>query len=44
MDDSASSREMDPPPELGFKKVVFCSGKIYFELSAERAKLGLQVK
>jgi len=42
MDDSASSREMDPPPELGFKKVVFCSGKIYFELSAERAKLGLQ--
>eukprot|EP00959_Pyramimonas_sp_CCMP1952_P305074 6384770-Pyramimonas_sp.AAC.1 len=42
MDDSATSRDLDPPKDPDFKKVVFCSGKIYYELAAERARLGLQ--
>jgi len=43
MDESATDRNLDPADkEPGIRKVVFCSGKIYYELAAERAKLGLQ--
>jgi 2-oxoglutarate dehydrogenase complex dehydrogenase (E1) component-like enzyme len=31
---------MDPPKLPAFERVVFCSGKIYYELAAERAKQG----
>ena len=32
--------QMDPPKLPAFERVVFCSGKIYYELAAERAKQG----
>ncbi|KAK3256664.1 hypothetical protein CYMTET_34209 [Cymbomonas tetramitiformis] len=40
----ASAKVKDPktmPIEPDFKRVVFCSGKVYYELAAEREKLGL---
>ena len=40
MDDSAVDRSPNPPAEAGVKRVVYCSGKIYYELAAERAKQG----
>lgn len=42
MDDSSTSTELDPPKEDGFKRVVFCSGKVYYELAAEREKNGME--
>jgi len=42
MDESASDRSPNPPPQPEFKRVVMCSGKVYYELAAARAKAGLQ--
>lgn len=35
------SRAPRPPQEPGFKRVVFCTGKVFYELHAERERLGL---
>lgn len=40
MDKTAKSRDKDPPVETDAKRVVFCSGKIYYELDAEREAMG----
>lgn len=42
MDESSNDRSPNPPEQLGFKRIVFCSGKVYYELQAERAKQGKQ--
>jgi len=39
MDKSSVVTEMDPPKEPDFKRVIFCSGKVYYELDAERTKM-----
>eukprot|EP00239_Pterosperma_sp_CCMP1384_P007235 CAMPEP_0197848668 /NCGR_PEP_ID=MMETSP1438-20131217/9557_1 /TAXON_ID=1461541 /ORGANISM="Pterosperma sp., Strain CCMP1384" /LENGTH=974 /DNA_ID=CAMNT_0043461027 /DNA_START=275 /DNA_END=3199 /DNA_ORIENTATION=- len=41
MDDSSKTRDKNPEPQPQFKRLVLCSGKVYYELAAERAKLGL---
>jgi len=41
MDDSGlspKSRAFTPPQEPGFKRIVFCSGKVFYELHAERER------
>eukprot|EP00798_Chlamydomonas_sp_ICE-L_P027387 gene27387-4689_t len=43
MDDtglSPKSRAPKPEPETGTKRIVFCSGKVFYDLHAEREKLG----
>ena len=40
MDKSATSRDPNPPVESDVKRVVFCTGKIYYELDAEREAIG----
>ncbi|BDA47181.1 2-oxoglutarate dehydrogenase, mitochondrial [Coccomyxa sp. Obi] len=42
MDEAASDRSPHPPKEEGFKRLVFCSGKVYYELAAGREKAGTQ--
>eukprot|EP00775_Hariotina_reticulata_P006514 gene6515-6741_t len=45
MDDTGvmpKSRAQRPPQEEGYKRVVFCTGKIFYELHAERERLGLR--
>lgn len=32
-------RSPHPPKEEGFKRVVMCSGKVYYELAKKRAEL-----
>ena len=32
-------RSPNPPTEEGFKRVVMCSGKVYYELAKKRAEL-----
>ncbi|KAL0048536.1 hypothetical protein WJX82_005284 [Trebouxia sp. C0006] len=39
MDASAEDRSPHPPKEEGFKRVVMCSGKVYYELAKKRAEL-----
>eukprot|EP00887_Chlorella_sp_A99_P003603 scaffold7.g3603.t1 len=40
MDEGSTDRSPNPPPEPSFKRLVFCTGKVYYELAAERAKQG----
>ncbi|KAI3434698.1 hypothetical protein D9Q98_002760 [Chlorella vulgaris] len=42
MDESSTDRSFTPPQQPDFKRMVFCSGKVYYELAAERAKQGKQ--
>lgn len=47
MDDTGivpKSRAHDPPPEESYKRVVFCSGKVFYDIHAEREKRGLDKK
>ncbi|KAK9823376.1 hypothetical protein WJX72_002327 [[Myrmecia] bisecta] len=44
MDNSATDRSPNPPKEEGFKRLVMCSGKVYYELAAERAKEGKEAE
>jgi len=36
---SGGCRSPHPPQEEGFKRVVMCSGKVYYELAKKRAEL-----
>ncbi|KAL6785511.1 OGD1 [Auxenochlorella protothecoides x Auxenochlorella symbiontica] len=38
MDENATDRSPNPEPVPGVKRVVFCSGKLYYELATERAR------
>lgn len=42
MDDSSTDRGPFPPEEKQMKRLILCSGKVYYELAAERAKRELQ--
>lgn len=42
MDANVTDRSPNPPPETTVKRVVLCSGKVYYEIAAERDKQGLQ--
>jgi len=42
MDDGVDSIAPFPPEKPKTKRLVLCSGKIYYEIAAERAKKGLQ--
>ena len=37
--DCLDCRSPHPPKEDGFKRVVMCSGKVYYELAKKRADL-----
>ncbi|KAK9832587.1 hypothetical protein WJX81_001617 [Elliptochloris bilobata] len=40
MDESASDRSPNPPEDPSKKRLIFCTGKVYYELAAEREKQG----
>lgn len=40
MDERATDRSPNPPTEPGVKRLVLCTGKVYYELAAERARRG----
>lgn len=40
MDDGASDRSPHPPPQPGVRRLVLCTGKVYYELAAERERVG----
>ena len=45
MDDAGivpKSRAPRPPQEPGYKRIVFCTGKVFYELHAERERQGKQ--
>lgn len=42
MDEAATDRSPNPPEMPEYKKLVLCSGKVYYEIVAERAKKKLQ--
>jgi 2-oxoglutarate dehydrogenase E1 component len=42
MDESSTDRSFDPPKQPDVGRMVLCSGKVYYELAAERAKQGKQ--
>jgi 2-oxoglutarate dehydrogenase E1 component len=42
MDEGATDRGPFPPEQTNVRKLLLCSGKLYYELAAERAKRGLQ--
>ncbi len=42
MDESQTDRSPSPPPQTAVKRLVLCSGKIYYELAAERERRGTQ--
>jgi 2-oxoglutarate dehydrogenase E1 component len=41
MDASAADRSPHPPPVPGVRRLVLCTGKVYYELAAARDKAGL---
>ena len=41
MDSAVKDRSAFPPTENGVKKVLFCSGQVYYKVRAERDKAGL---
>jgi 2-oxoglutarate dehydrogenase E1 component len=45
MDDGGllpKSRAPRPPQEEGYRRIVFCTGKVFYELHAERERQGKQ--
>eukprot|EP00892_Ulva_mutabilis_P000834 jgi/Ulvmu1/10751/UM068_0041.1 len=42
MDSSETDRSPAPPPRPDVRRIVFCSGKVYYELEAARVNAGMQ--
>lgn len=42
MDEKATDRSPNPPVDEAVKRLVMCTGKVYYEIAAERAKQGKQ--
>ena len=42
MDEGETDRSPSPPPKPDVKRLVMCSGKLYYEIALERNKRGLQ--
>lgn len=42
MDEGETDRSPTPPPNPSKKRLVMCSGKVYYELASERRKRGLE--
>lgn len=40
MDEGASDRSANPPQQPEVKRLLLCTGKVYYELAAEREKAG----
>jgi len=40
MDSDATDRSADPPPQPEVKRLLLCSGKVFYELAAERERAG----
>jgi 2-oxoglutarate dehydrogenase E1 component len=40
MDSGASDRSAEPPTQPEVKRLLLCSGKVYYELAAERERAG----
>ena len=42
MDENETDRSPTPPPNAAKKRLVMCSGKVYYEIASERKKRGLE--